>query len=162
MFKSDVFLSIACLIIISSTVNSNDELVWVRNKKFFISPIKKNFYVARDLCKQNNADLATIESKDELVAISSRLLQEGYRSEANDLFWLAYFDVGRPAGKFYSIATGLPLNTTGWAAGQPDNAGGNEHCAHIWLRFGKYGMNDNNCNVELRAICEQKIRRTIC
>ncbi|XP_017140186.1 C-type lectin 37Db-like [Drosophila miranda] len=162
MLKSDVFLGIACLIIISSTVNSNDELVRVRDKKFFISPTPTNFFVARDLCKRNNADLATIESNDELVAISRNLLQKGYRSEANDLFWLAYFDLGRPAGNFYSIATGLPLNTAGWVPGQPDNAGGNEHCAHIWLRAGKYGMNDHNCFVQLRAICEQKIRYTIC
>lgn len=121
-----------------------------------MTPTKTNFFAARDHCIDHNADLATFESIGELEAVSNYLIQNGFNSEAKDLFWVSYWDLGRRQGMFHSIATGQLLTTSGWTHGQPDNAGGVEHCVHIWKRAGSYGMNDNNCNVKLRAICQQR------
>ncbi|KAH8337311.1 hypothetical protein KR059_006530, partial [Drosophila kikkawai] len=123
-------------------------------KNYYISPIKTNFFAARDHCIAHGADLATFESIADLEAVSNFLIQHGYNSESNDLFWVSYWDLGRAQGLFHSIATGQLLTTSGWTHGQPDNAGGVEHCVQIWKRNGQYGMNDNNCNVNLRALCQ--------
>ncbi|KAH8374692.1 hypothetical protein KR200_003787, partial [Drosophila serrata] len=104
----------------------------------------------------HNADLATFESIADLEAVSNYLIQHGFNSELNDLFWVSYWDLGRPQGLFHSIATGKLMTTSGWIEGQPDNYGGVEHCVHIVKRNGKYGMNDYNCNLSLRALCQQR------
>ncbi|KAH8292510.1 hypothetical protein KR054_011178, partial [Drosophila jambulina] len=125
-------------------------------KNYYISPIKTNFFAARDHCIAQGADLATFESNTDLEQVSNFLIQHGYNSESEDLFWVSYWDLGRAQGQFHSIATGQLLTASGWTPGEPDNAGGVEHCVHIWKRAGKYGMNDHNCNVNLRALCQQR------
>ncbi|KAH8264430.1 hypothetical protein KR038_008475, partial [Drosophila bunnanda] len=128
----------------------------VGHKSYYITPIKTNFFAARDLCIQNNADLATFQSTADLEAISDYLISNKKQFDNEGQFWISYFDLGRATGMFYSIATGRPLTSSGWLPGQPDNAGNNEHCVHIWDVKGKFGLNDNNCMANFRALCEEK------
>ncbi|XP_038071985.1 perlucin-like [Patiria miniata] len=43
-----------------------------------------------------------------------------------------------------------------WMGGQPDNAGGNEHCALMWSPDKKW--NDYQCNSEQLAVSKQQPR----
>ncbi|KAH8279317.1 hypothetical protein KR026_006568, partial [Drosophila bipectinata] len=127
----------------------------VGEKRYYVSPVKLNFYSARDLCIQNNADLASIESDDEMNALSDYLYLKKYENETiYASFWVSYFDEGRSPGSFYSVKTGRPMIYTAWSIPQPDNKNGIEHCVELRPVQDAYKMNDESCYKENRAVCE--------
>ncbi|XP_026842921.1 C-type lectin 37Db-like [Drosophila persimilis] len=160
MFNS-VVLSIISYLLGSKIVPSYGDFLKVGFKNYYISHIQTNWFVARDICSQHNAELANIESAKELDAISKYLIEQGYEQGVNNYFWISLFDVGREPGHFYSITTGRPMSFARWTPGQPDNYGGYEHCVHLWWTEKGYGMNDNDCLANLRAICEEKTHLAI-
>lgn len=72
--------------------------------------------------------------------------------------WLAatYFD---HESKFVST-TGESLTYTNWAPGEPDNAGGREHCIQLVAsRDYENGWSDNTCDSLNAYICVQNLER---
>ncbi|KAH8331481.1 hypothetical protein KR074_004089, partial [Drosophila pseudoananassae] len=133
----------------------SDSFLHVGDKQYYVSPVKRNFYSARDVCIQNNADLASVESDEEMNALSDFLFLKKYDNETiYASFWVSYFDEGRAPGSFYSVKTGRPMVYTAWSKPQPDNKNGIEHCVELWVYKDTYKMNDENCYIENRAVCE--------
>ncbi|XP_060648994.1 C-type lectin 37Db-like [Drosophila nasuta] len=106
------------------------------------------------VCRRLGGELVVIESHDELIRLSNYLKQQGYG--ANDWFWTSGNDIVAP-GRFLSVTTGNDLPYKLWSHGQPDNAGGNEHCVHLWLKDGVFKMNDWGCQQNAKGICQMRI-----
>ncbi|KAH8337308.1 hypothetical protein KR059_006527, partial [Drosophila kikkawai] len=132
-----------------------DGFFQIGTKNYFIRPIKTNFFAARDLCIQNNGDLATFGSKANLDDVLDYLVKNKEELNGDIHFWTSYFDLGRAKGMFYSIATGRPLNVFGWLPNEPNSSGNDEHCVNIWTKNEKYGLNDANCMLAFRVLCEE-------
>lgn len=67
-------------------------------------------------------------------------------------WWTAGNDLAE-TGVFY---WGFSEKTTytNWDVGQPDNAGGIEHCTEIYPRYGRFLWNDWQCTERNFFICE--------
>ncbi|XP_059485384.1 C-type lectin domain family 4 member K-like isoform X2 [Neocloeon triangulifer] len=121
-------------------------------RKYFISTEKLNWYKAFQRCKASGLELVSIESKlenDEL----KRLVDN-----TKEHYWISATDLGSE-GKFYWAGTGQPFGAfNDFPAGQPNNAGNNEHCIHLhhsWGGENTFAWNDINCETQhFRFICE--------
>ncbi|KAH8337309.1 hypothetical protein KR059_006528, partial [Drosophila kikkawai] len=133
----------------------------IGNTNYFISPVKTNFFAARDLCMQRDGDMAAFESSADLEAVLDYLINNEDKLNGEHKFWTSYFDLGRPTGMFYSIATGMPLTSSGWQPGEPNNSRNDEHCVHIWNYNKKYGLNDVNCMSTFRALCKKNTQLNV-
>ncbi|XP_030370808.1 C-type lectin 37Db-like [Scaptodrosophila lebanonensis] len=130
--------------------------VKIGEKYYFIikDKYKLNWFMAAHDCLTMGGHLANIESAEEMDALSDYLISKGYNE---DWLWVAGNDLGNNR-EFKSIATGKHLPFFRWSNGQPDNAGGNEHCMHLWLRDDVFRMNDWQCHQKAHAICERPIK----
>ena len=66
-------------------------------------------------------------------------------------FWLSGSDQASE-GNWVWKNTGQPVSGNMWRPGQPDNAGGKEHCMEIFLN--NPGWNDDRCASPKAVICE--------
>lgn len=71
--------------------------------------------------------------------------------------WTSGTDQGQE-GIFVWMSTGKGFTYTHWRGIQPDNAGGNENCVHVWKSEGNgfHTWNDWICSKKLYYICEEK------
>uniref|UniRef100_A0A0A1WKJ8 Perlucin n=2 Tax=Zeugodacus cucurbitae TaxID=28588 RepID=A0A0A1WKJ8_ZEUCU len=76
-------------------------------------------------------------------------------------FWLGVSDLA-DEGKFMSHTDGRPMPYAKWSGGQPDDAGKNEDCVHLWAINNVFHMNDNVCTAMAYAICELRQRSKSC
>ncbi|XP_030385654.1 C-type lectin 37Db-like [Scaptodrosophila lebanonensis] len=131
-----------------------DSFVKIGQKYYFIrkETRKTNWFNAQNECLTMGGHLASIESAEEMEALSKYLMAKGYTK--NDWFWVAGNDLGNNR-EFKSIATGKHLPYFNWSDKQPDNKGGTEHCIHLWLRDDEFSMNDWACTQKAHAICEK-------
>ena len=119
-------------------------------KYYFLETTEKlNWYAAQHFCRRMGAHLASIESEEELNAISSYLKSINHQG----WFWLSGNNLANES-KFYWLGTGKEMGYTCWSPGQPDNAGGNENCVHLWPHNNGFAMNDWQCNQAIHYICE--------
>ncbi|EDV94456.1 C-type lectin 37Db [Drosophila grimshawi] len=164
MFKSSTVLiavllsllagSIYCSL--SITCQKDEEQVYVKigHKHYFIWHTKVTWLEAVHLCRRFGGDLVLIESAEELESISNYLIKHGYDHTA--WLWTSGNDLVSHR-QFKSINNGMPLPYTSWSSGQPDNAGGNEHCVHLWFNNRKsFQMNDWICHEKAQAICQNQ------
>ena len=59
----------------------------------------------------------------------------------------------------FVYSDGSNVDFANWLPGQPDNAGGNEHCGHVWyldpINNGTaHGWNDWYCDKTLAYVCK--------
>ena len=103
---------------------------------------------------QEDAELDCVAQGGHLASIHSNAQQneivQGALQVADDQWWIGLDDVALE-GKF-TWTDKSPLNYTGWAGGEPNDAGGNEDCVHIASWAGGQ-WNDIACQVELRYVC---------
>lgn len=103
---------------------------------------------------QEDAELDCIAQGGHLASIHSNAQQneivQGALQVADDQWWIGLDDVALE-GEF-TWTDKSPLNYTGWAGGEPNDAGGNEDCVHIASWAGGQ-WNDVACQVELRYVC---------
>ena len=96
---------------------------------------------AKAKCEQNGYDLAVINDSAEQNFLNSKLSWEA---------WIGYSDQDEEGQwKWYADDS----DYTFWGGGQPDNAGGTEHCAAMrWWGGGQW--NDTQCGSGRRYVCE--------
>ncbi|GAA6230334.1 CD209 antigen-like [Lates japonicus] len=114
---------------------------------YFTSVGKKNWPLSREYCQNKGADLAIINSKDEMTFINGL-----YGSEKE--VWIGLTDEGVEGQ--WKWVDGTPLTTAYWGKDQPNSYNGrNQDCVEFWHRAtGKGDWNDENCNIEQNWICE--------
>nr|CDJ88766.1 C-type lectin domain containing protein [Haemonchus contortus] len=124
-----------------------------------------NFYEAEQSCQAAGSHLASIHSsaEDRFVAGMAKT-GEAY-TNPNSLTWIGLWQPGYPISIQWTWTDGTSLDYTAWAAGEPNNADGNEHCAQIYSdhegtdpskdpQFQKW--NDYYCNDAMRAyVCKK-------
>ncbi|XP_030259767.1 lactose-binding lectin l-2-like isoform X1 [Sparus aurata] len=116
-------------------------------------------YVATDLtfadaelqCLSEGANLVSIHSPEEKDFVS--FLIKNFDS-AQGHTWIGLSDILKEGRWMWT--DGSVVDFVFWHAGQPDNAGGNEHCGHIWagtaLRW-----NDHLCSQTFPSVCASRI-----
>ncbi|XP_023724386.1 hemolymph lipopolysaccharide-binding protein isoform X3 [Cryptotermes secundus] len=119
----------------------------------------KTWQEARQICEQEGAHLAVINSEEE-----SKVLQSLFAPVAAKLkvawAFVGFHDLYNE-GQYLTIFD-EPLNSSGfyrWVVGQPDNWGGNdrspgEDCGSIHTNG---GLNDLTCTAKVPFICEQEL-----
>ncbi|KAH8241232.1 hypothetical protein KR032_004535 [Drosophila birchii] len=91
---------------------------------FYISRFaRKNWFAARDTCRQIGGELATIHNDEELTAIGSHLKLDRYWIDMNDLV---------ANGKYVSWNTGKPASYFKWHPNQSEEKLNNEHCVDLF------------------------------
>nr|XP_020451795.1 CD209 antigen-like isoform X1 [Monopterus albus] len=115
---------------------------------YFTSVAKKTWSQSREHCQSNGADLAIIESQEEMTFINGL-----YKSDKE--VWIGLTDEGIEG--HWKWVDGTPMTTAYWGKGQPNSFDGrNQDCVEFWHRVSGTGdWNDENCNVEQNWICEK-------
>ncbi|XP_037939641.1 C-type lectin 37Db-like [Teleopsis dalmanni] len=124
----------------------------IGNNYYKIHLAKVTWFHALHVCRREGADLATITEEYQMNAISNHLMSLGYGE--SDWFWIGANDLATEK-TFEWVHNGEKMSFSRWSRPQPDNAGGNEDCVHLWLREGQFKMNDWNCDQgKAYFICE--------
>ncbi|KAH8241951.1 hypothetical protein KR038_003161 [Drosophila bunnanda] len=109
---------------------------------FYISKFaRKNWFAAADTCRQIGGQLATIQSDEELTAISSHLKLESYWIDMNDLV---------ANGRYVSWSTGKPASYFKWHPNQSEEKLNNEHCVDLL----QAEMHYDSCFKKYLFICQ--------
>ncbi len=112
-----------------------------------IDTINRNWFDASANCYALHGYLATVRSSKENRWVYEFLRM--YDNAGRDV-WIGLNDVSKEGSMVWS--DGSTSNFTNFNIGQPDNAGGGEHCAQYWNN--KNGAwNDAGCNVAIRSLC---------
>ncbi|XP_072182105.1 echinoidin-like [Diadema setosum] len=108
---------------------------------------------ARDSCVQLGGYLVAIQTPEEMTSVREYLTST-YGSDAAENFWIGLNDRSEE-GSFTWTAVGgvLPLASTMWHSGEPNNDGYDEDCTEM---VGN-GFNDLPCRLLLPYICELEI-----
>ncbi|PIO55231.1 lectin C-type domain protein [Teladorsagia circumcincta] len=89
---------------------------------------------------------------------------EAYKNP-NSLTWIGLWQAGYPLSTQWAWTDGTSFDYSNWAAGEPNNADGNEHCVQIYsdhegtdpskdTQFQKW--NDYYCSDSMRAyVCKK-------
>jgi hypothetical protein len=107
---------------------------------------RRTWWDARAYCQSMGMDLALVDARGEntfLANVSAAFTPTEY--------WLGHTDQNHE-GNFTGWDDTERWNRN-WADGEPNNAGGNEHCAHFL--GGSDLWNDIPCDVQLAVICEE-------
>ncbi|TNN53349.1 BDNF/NT-3 growth factors receptor [Liparis tanakae] len=129
---------------------------WLRfkNKCFMFkgkkNEIKANWTFARSWCKDRGGELAVIDDRSENDFVSS------YLRDLELPAWIGLSDLLQE--NQYAWSDGVsPVLFTNWAATEPNNAGGAEHCvamAHGPRASGKW--NDDGCQKDQSFVCSRR------
>uniref|UniRef100_A0A1I8M6G8 C-type lectin domain-containing protein n=1 Tax=Musca domestica TaxID=7370 RepID=A0A1I8M6G8_MUSDO len=163
-----LLLSFICPIVIGShtrkvTLNklkgNPEEPVFTKigNKQYHFGQVKVSWFKAYLICRSMGGYLASFDNRQEFQELSDHL-EDYYPTDR--WWWISGSDL-HSEGNFYWYRTGKPVKYAEWSLGQPDNAGGNEDCMHLWYSMYKYRMNDWNCNMDAFYICEADSPKTV-
>lgn len=97
-------------------------------------------------CAEYDAQLAVPDDPAEAAWLLANALQV-----RNQDYWIGLDDL-EDEGEFRWV-DGSPVTLSNWARGEPNNAGGREHCAHFWARNGQ--LNDLPCDARIGVLCEE-------
>ena len=103
---------------------------------------------------QAAAEFDCVAQGGHLVSIHDQATQDEVRDTAYSIlpgnWWIGLSDVALEGTFVWSDDT--PLDYTAWAGGEPNNAGGNENCGHLWDAAGGE-WNDIPCNESMYYVC---------
>lgn len=140
--------------------NETQPFIEIGSKHYLINvAVTMNWFEAALYCRTFDSDLAVIESQAEMNALGFYLTTND--GHVGKYFWLGVTDLAEE-GKFMSFRDGRPMLYAKWSGGQPDNAGNNEDCVHLWAINNIFEMNDNVCTVKAYAICEMRQPKKSC
>ncbi|XP_062380610.1 galactose-specific lectin nattectin-like [Sardina pilchardus] len=117
---------------------------WSRcgNRCFKFFNYKLTWSEAEGRCARHRGDLASIHNKNEAEFVG-RLANKKWA-------WIGAG--GSFEGHTWYWTDGSPFDYSNWAAWEPNNYGGNEHCGHT--NFGSAGVwNDLACHDRLPFVC---------
>ncbi|XP_011295052.2 C-type lectin 37Db isoform X2 [Musca domestica] len=122
----------------------------VGNKLYHVGQSKVSWFKANLICRSMGGYLASFDNQQEFQELSDHLIAN-YPTDR--WWWISGSDLDSE-GNFYWYRTGEPVKYADWSDKQPDNAGGNENCMHLWYQSTKYQMNDWICKKDAFYICE--------
>ncbi|KAM9450976.1 lymphocyte antigen 75-like [Clarias gariepinus] len=111
---------------------------------------RANWTYARDWCRENEGQLATIDDINENDFVAS------YLRDVDHAAWIGLSD-GAYEGKFAWSDGVSPVLFTNWADKEPNNNNGEEHCVsmtHNHVVTGRW--NDEKCDEERSWVCYRK------
>ncbi|XP_034473567.1 tetranectin-like protein isoform X2 [Drosophila innubila] len=116
----------------------------IGSKYYYVETTEKvTWFVAAHKCLEYGGHLASIQSSCEVSELNAHLL-------SNTEYWIDINDLGTE-GVYLSATTGFPASYLSWNKIEPNNVNNSEHCV-IYNK--DYHMNDDNCQVKHRFICE--------
>ncbi|XP_017050509.2 C-type lectin 37Da-like [Drosophila ficusphila] len=137
--------------------------VKIHTSYYFFGTESLNWYAAYEKCRELDSELVTFETDDEFDAVAFFLTRNGSREN----YWTSGNDLAK-TGTHKWFTTGEHLSSLRWARGQPDNAGGKEHCIHLGYIYGdstKFELNDRPCsgdpNSLFKYVCEAPKMETV-
>jgi hypothetical protein len=107
--------------------------------------VPRPYLEAEAQCAQNGGHLASIHSQVEHDFLTSTAFGMAFSDH-----WIGFND--RAAEGAFAWTDGTPVDFTFWAGGEPNDFGGNEDCAVLWIASGG-PWNDADCNIPLRYVC---------
>jgi len=115
------------------------------NKCFRLFPSKLGWNDAEAFCQGESqlgftGHLASVHSTEE-----NDFIIEGFGTRT----WIGATDVENEGQWKWSDYT--PFDYENWAVGEPNNAGGGEHCGEL---YGNYLWNDDNCDHSKKLLCQ--------
>ena len=114
-------------------------------RRYLVCTTPRNYADAQAHCREQGADLAVLDDAPE----ATWLYTESQRVRGQD-YYIGLNDRAQE-GQFRWVNGSLPRSTR-WSNGEPNDAGGNEDCAHLWGRDGTW--NDLPCDRALGVLCE--------
>ncbi|XP_035516648.1 CD209 antigen-like protein E [Morone saxatilis] len=114
---------------------------------YYISWQGKSWDDSRQDCLQRHADLVIINSIQEQAFLT------GFTEAA----WVGMTDRKKEGTWVWVDGTPVNKDELRWALGQPDGAYGGEDCGDIRTMINFIGLNDFNCSVRNRWICEKTV-----
>ncbi|XP_077379840.1 uncharacterized protein LOC144020342 [Festucalex cinctus] len=116
------------------------------NNCYFASSSTKSWYMSRNYCQGEGADLVIINSREEMVFVNGLY-------STNREVWLGLTDEGVEGRWKWVDGTALTLKF--WADDQPNSYNGDQDCAEFWYRSsGKSEWNDEKCSTHRYWVCE--------
>ena len=94
---------------------------------YLFQPRNSTWYEAKQTCKQSGGHLVEIESSEEVDALREAILSETWDDTNIDGIWIGLNDVFHD-GTWVWDHSGRPLEFSAWAADEPDNFRGAQHC----------------------------------
>ena len=91
------------------------------------------WFEAKDHCESEGGKLVEINSSEENTALVDEIKSKGYSNQNMNMnFWMGLTDLGNE-GDWILASNSLKPPYTNWDidTDQPNNGGGNEHCARI-------------------------------
>ncbi|NXL83123.1 MRC1 protein, partial [Alectura lathami] len=127
-------------------VVSEDDWIIYNHKEYYFSKEAMPMEKARDYCKKNGGDLATIEGESERVFLWKYTFYKD---------WGGGFFIGLSVSldKTFRWMDGTPVNYVAWAPNEPNFANNDENCVVMYTRTGTW--NDLNCGSVELFICER-------
>ena len=102
-------------------------------------------------CEDMSAQLVEVYSEDVNNFLENMMNSYGYGGE-DRCTWMGMNDMAQE-DKFLWDASQREPYYNDWAAGEPNNIGGNEDCVHFFL-FDYEVWNDAPCHFQFRFICQ--------
>ncbi|XP_078329611.1 perlucin-like protein [Crassostrea virginica] len=124
---------------------------WVLFEKncYYFSTFAVNFKDAMIACDNLGSSLLVIRNSLEEKWIDLQCRLRGCFHGV----WLGFSDVQREGYMVAISDRSRPLYSN-WIKGQPDNSGGNEHCAVYWTDHSAW--NDISCSGKVHFVCTRK------
>ncbi|XP_078146108.1 uncharacterized protein LOC139928190 [Centroberyx gerrardi] len=117
-----------------------------QNSCYFTSTVRKSWTQSRQDCQSKGADLAIINSPEEMSFIN------GLYGDGAEI-WIGLSDKGVEGD--WKWVDGTSLTTAYWGKDQPNSWNGHQDCAEFWRRHTGNGVwNDESCDSNEKWICE--------
>ncbi|XP_058834313.1 perlucin-like [Topomyia yanbarensis] len=156
--------TLALAVFILATVHCfAQDLQCLSPSRFYIPAYKANWFKATEHCNSLGMRLAVITTAEDNFHIIEAIKSSSIYNETRTQVWIAGSDLAQK-GEFIWQPTGTWFSYTRWMPGQPDNAGGIEHCTEIrhipaldvhWL------WNDLYCADLHNFVCENAAPRRV-
>jgi len=110
---------------------------------------KSSWYNSKRECKQSGGHLVEIDSQEEKEALIGKLERQGLMGHDAPVygFWIGLTDIFHD-GTWVWDHQGQPLNFSAWAAGEPNNERGVQHCVAMNIRRERGNWDDVGCEYE--------------
>lgn len=138
------------------TICKGSEIKWSVNGHCYIdadytSYSDKTWDAAQAICAETpGGHLVTITSQAEYDFVYSTVMPDSWDAYSTSPRWIGLNDKAIE-GAFVWV-TGEPVLVTAWASGEPNNSGGNEHCAE--MKWSDAAWNDLDCAKARPFVCE--------
>ncbi|XP_077347035.1 macrophage mannose receptor 1-like [Lithobates pipiens] len=119
------------------------------DKQYYISNDEVPMEKARDFCRRNFGDLATIHDKAEGTFLWRYILRNGTSTSY-------YIGLYLSVDKEFKWLDGSPVDYVSWSVNEPNFSNNDENCVQLYRENGYW--NDVNCGTPCSYICERKIK----